>query len=153
MTPAELLLLAEYPQFPRTARDLMRVAGLEAAAALIHARRGTCLRIPIHAGGANPQGARQYALLQEIVGDPAARRMVAYWGGTVLSVPNCREAREARDKERMRADFDRLTLHQGYNATEAVTELALKYGTNYRSVEKALKKPDCERVVVQGCLF
>lgn len=147
MTPAELLELSSYPKFPRTARDLMRVAGLEAAAALIHARRGTCLRIPIHVGGG------QYALLQEIVGDPAAQRIVAYWSGTVLAVPNCKEAMEVRDKDRMRADFDHLTLQLGYNSTEAITELALKYGSSYRTVEKAMKKPDCERVAVQGCLF
>ena len=147
MTPAELLQLAEYPQFPRTARDLMRVAGLEAAAALIHERRGTFLRIPVRVGGG------QYALLQEIVGDPAAQRIVGYWGGTMLAIPNCREAMDARNKDRMRADYDRLTQREGYSSPEAINELTLKYNTNYRSVEKAMKQPDCERVVVQGCLF
>lgn len=153
MTPAELLALAEYPQFPRTARDLVRVAGLEAAAALIHARRGTVFRIPSVIGGGNPAGARQYDLLQEIVGEAAARRIVGYWGGQPLTVPSCKEAIEARDKNRMRADFDRLTLQHGYSAPEAVSELALKYDTSYRTVEKALARPDCERVAVQGCLF
>ncbi len=154
MTPELLLELSRYPLFPRTAADLIRIAGLDAAAALIMAWSGQEWPVPVCVGGGTAQGRRRYAQLSEIAGENAAKRIVAQYGGGMLIVPNLKEVRHQRDQDLIRAEFDRLTMRNGYSSRDAVFELGIKYGYAGRTIEKIIKRPDAELVeVVQGALF
>jgi hypothetical protein len=154
VTPAFLAELSRLPLFPRTARELIAVAGLEGAAALIAAWPGQEWPVPARIGGGTPAGVRRWAQLVEIVGEPAARRIVAWSPGGVLFVPNLKEVRWSWTQDRIRAEFDALTGKQGYSAREAVFELGIKFGCSHRAVEKTLKRPDnVLGEVAQGSLF
>ena len=153
MTPETLLELSALPQFPRTAAELMRIAGLHAAARLIGAWRGQEFPVPLHRRRTAPSE-RRYAQLAEIVGEAVAGRIVAHWGGQILYVPNCKEALTARNHDRIRAEFDRLTVIQGYSQPEAVFELGLFYDLTGKEIQNVLKQPDNEvRAVGQRSLF
>ena len=154
MTPDLLAELARLPLFPRTAADLIRIAGLEGAARIISAWGGASWPVPVRAGGVRPEGIRRWAHLCEIVGEPAAGRIVAYWGGSRLSIPNLKEVINSRNHDLMRAEFDLLTSRRGYSSPEAVFELCLKYDCTDKTVENALKRPNNVRTAeVQGSLF
>ena len=155
MTPEELQSLRSLPQFPRTAEELIHVAGLEAAARIISAWPGQEFPVPAVVGGGNLRGVRRYDQLAEIVGEPAARRIVAHWHGQRLSVPNCKEVKWSRDQDRIRTEFDRLTGAQGYSFAEAVFELGLAFNVTGRCVEQVLGRPDNAppAPVDQGSLF
>ena len=144
MSPELLAELSRLPLFPRTARDLIRVAGLEGAAALITAWPGQEWPVPARVGGGNPFGVRRWAQLVEIVGEPAAGRIVRWSPGGVLCVPNLKEVRWSHTQDKIRADFDRLTLTNGYSLREAVFELGIKYGCTGAAIQRALKRPDNE---------
>lgn len=156
MTPDDLRELSRLPLFPRTAVDLIRVAGLEGAARIISAWPGQEWPVPKRVGGGNPAGQRRWAHLCEIVGEPAAQRVVAYWGGGHLNIPNLKMVKWSRDKDVIRAEFDRLTTTLGYSSPEAVFELGIKYDVSGKAIENALKQPDnvkAEPVDSQGNLF
>lgn len=142
MTPAELAVLRGLPLFPRSAEDLIRVVGIEAAARLIAAWPGQDFPVPKRIGGGNAIGTRRWEQLVEVVGEPAARLIVAYWGGSSMPIPNCKEVRWARQQNVIRADFDRLTQQEGYSFTEAVFELGITNGVTGRCIELVLKRPD-----------
>lgn len=142
MSPEFLVELSRLPLFPRTAVDLCRVAGYEAAARLIKAWGGQEWPVPVRAGGVHRCGVQRYAQLAEIVGEAAAQRIVAYWGGSQLSIPNLKEVIWSYHKDKIRAEFDRLTMRQGYSGTEAIFELGIKYGVTGKAVSNALKRPD-----------
>lgn len=142
MTPETLTELARLPQFPRSARELMRVAGQEAAAALITAWPGQEFDVPRRVGGGNPAGERQWDRLVEIVQYEAARRIVMHWGGQPLDIPNCKEVLWARAQDRIRADYDRLTGAEGYSHRTAIFELGIAYGVVGRCIENVIKRPD-----------
>ena len=109
--------------------------------------------VPVCVGGGTAQGRRRYAQLSEIAGENAAKRIVAQYGGGMLIVPNLKEVRHQRDQDLIRAEFDRLTLRNGYSSRDAVFELGVKYGYAGRTIEKIIKRPDAELVdVVQGVL-
>lgn len=138
MTPSQLLDLG--PLLPQSARDIIQVAGIDAAAQLMTAWPGQEFLVPKRENS-NPRGARRYAMLAEIVGEPAARAIMAHWGGRFLIIPNCKEAIWARTQDHIRADFDLLT-GEGYSAREAVFELGIKYGVTGRCIDKVLSRPD-----------
>ncbi len=109
----------------------------------------------------NPRGMRRYEMLQEIVGDHAARRIVGHWGGTTLDVPSCKDALWARAHDKIRADYDNLTSSaKGYSHPEAVFELGLTYNLASRTIERVIARPSnpagqpiSEQDDSQGCLF
>jgi len=142
MTPDTLLDLSTLPQFPRTAADLMRIAGREAAARLISAWGGRGFPVPLYTRR-QPQAESRFAQLAGIVGESAARRIVAHWGGSRLDIPNCAEALTARQHDTMRAQYDHLTRVKGYSHPEAVWEIGLLHDhCTDRTVEKALSRPN-----------
>lgn len=155
MAPELLLELSRYPLFPKTAADLIRVAGLEGAARIITAWGGQEWPVPARVGGATAKGQRRYAHLCEIVGDAVAQRVVAWCGGGMLNVPNLKEVKHSRAQQLVRAEYDVLTLVKGYSSPEAVFELGIKFDLAGRTVEKIIKRPDSEltEVAGQGILF
>ena len=155
MTPELLLDLSRLPMFPRTAADLVRVAGLEGAAAIISAWGGQEWPVPRRVGGGNPKGQRRYAHLCEVAGEPVAQRIIAWCGGARLQVPNCKEVLWSRNQDLIRTEFDALTSVHGYSSPEAVFELGIKYGVTGKAIENVLKRPDNVKAQIeaQGCLF
>jgi len=159
MTPELLAELSRLPLFPRTARELIRVAGLEAAAQLISAWPGQEWPVPARVGGSNPAGVRRWAQLVEIVGEAPAACIVRWSPGGVLCVPNLKEVMWSYTQDKIRADFDRLTITGGYSLREAVFELGIKYGCTGAAIQRALKRPDnvlgeaAGLVPAQGALF
>jgi len=152
MTVEELEELARYPAFPKTASDLIRVAGTSAAAALISAWPGQEWPVPVRVGGGNNNGAVRYAQLLEIVGANAAQRIIDWAGGGLLIVPNLKAVIAQRDHDQIRARYDVLII-QGYSSRDAVFDIGIAYGIAQRTVEKIIKRPDCELKQAQGCLF
>lgn len=159
MTPELLAELSRLPLFPRSARDLIRVAGYEGAAALITAWPGQQFPVPAVIGGGNPAGARRWGMLVEIVGEPAAGRIVKWCPGADLYVPSLKEVTWQRTQDAIRAEFDRLTTLGGYSLREAVFELGIKYGCSGKAIENALARPDntlgetVAEMPAQGALF
>lgn len=152
MTADELQDLSLYPLFPKTAKDLILVAGLEAAAALITAWPGQDWPIPVRAGGASKQGEKRYAQLQEIVGDAAAKRIVTWGAGGTLIVPNLKVVIHQRNQERARQLYDQL-IRDGYSSREAIFEIGIKFLIAKRTMEKIVNQPNCQLVESQGNLF
>lgn len=142
MTPLELHDLSALTEYPRSAAELVRVAGLDAAAKLITAWPGQAFPVPIYTGRANARGARRFEMLAEIVGDQAARKIINHWPGHTLNIPNLKEARWARKQDTIRARYDTLTTQDGYSHNEAVFELGILHEITGRCVELVLKRPD-----------
>jgi hypothetical protein len=155
MTPETLLDLSALPQFPRTAAELVRVAGREAAARLIGAWGGRGFPVPRYTRR-QPQAERRFAQLAAVVGEAAALRIVAHWGGLRLDIPNCQEALNARRHDALRAQYDHLTRVKGYSHPEAVWEIGLTHAPiTDRTIEKALVQPNSPSAppAAQGDLF
>ena len=99
-------------------------------------------------------GARRWGQLVEIVGEPAATRIVRWAPGAALFIPNLKEVRWSQTQDAIRADFDRLTLTAGYSVREAVFELGIRYGVSGAAIQRTLKRPDnALGEAAQGCLF
>lgn len=154
MTPELLLELARLPMFPRTAAELIRVAGLEAAAGLIAAWPGQEFPIPKVVGGGNRHGERRWEQLVEIVGEVAAKRIVAWGPGSKLCIPNCKEVIWADAQDKIRTEYDGL-ITQGYSSPEAVFELGIKWRVTGTTVENIVKRPNNVKAEppVQASLF
>ena len=160
MTPELLAELSRLPLFPRGARDLIRVAGLDGAAQLVTAWPGQQFPVPAVIGGGNPAGARRWEQLVEIVGEPVATRIVKWAPGADLYIPSLKEVAWSRTLDQIRADFDRLTTTGGgYSRREAIFELGLKYDCSRTAIVNALAKPDnvlgeaATDAPLQGALF
>lgn len=155
MTPELLADLSRLPLFPRTAAELIRIAGLDAAARLISAWPGQEFPVPLHGARRNDKGERRFDRLAEIVGEPVALAIVRHWGGLKLTVPNCKEVLWTWRQDRIREAYDELTGKKGYSHPEAVFELGVSYGVTGRCVELVLKRPDNPQTPqpVQTCLF
>jgi hypothetical protein len=152
MTPAELKQLASLPAFPGTGRELLRVAGLEAAAALVTAWGGLTWPVPVVSEFSREEGYARMAELAAITGGAAAEQIVRHYGGTDLYIPNCRKALRQLAQARLIDDYDRL-LSQGLSATRAVFQLGQKYQMNYRSIQEALNRPSAVMTRPQRALF
>lgn len=155
MTPHLLDDLSRLPLFPRTAAELIRIAGREAAAKLIAAWPGQEFPVPLHGRRRNERGERRFDQLAEIVGEPAAQAIVRHWGGQKLTIPNCKEVLWSWRQDRIRETYDRLTGAEGYSHPEAVFEIGISHGITGRCVELVLKRPDNPRsaLPLQPSLF
>lgn len=154
MTPELLAELSRYPMFPRTAVDLIRVAGIDGAAALITAWPGQEWPAPKWPGGSTAQGARRWDQLVEIVGGDIAKRIIKWCGGSMLIVPNLKMVLHQRNQAVIRSEYDAL-IRGGYSSPEAVFELGIKFKFNGRAIERIIRQPDAELTppLGQGCLF
>lgn len=111
--------------------------------------------MPMREGGATPAGVRRYQQLVELIGESAARRVVAEWRGQKLYVPSLKEVLSDYIAQQVRDEFDQLSA-KGYSAPEAVFELGIKYDISGRWVERLLASPNAELASppeVQGSLF
>lgn len=127
---------------PYTAAHLLRAIGEEAALALLNALPGVQMTVPKHAGH-NPAGARRWAMLAEIAGREGMEKLAATFGGTVLEIPVCDEARKEARNRAIRAEFDRLTMAEGHSKAQAIYELGLAHRPiTYRQLEKIIDRPD-----------
>lgn len=142
VTSSELNAVRHLPQFPEQAEVLILVAGVEAAARLISAWGKQEWSVPVKPGGVTRAGIMQYARLEEIVGGQAAARIVKHWAGQRLYIPACEEAFEYLDRDLARAEFDRLTLKEGFSSPEAVSEISFLLNVSNRAVERWLAEPD-----------
>lgn len=140
MTPLLLLELSQYPKFPSTAAELIRVAGIDAASRLIAVWGGQTWPVPIRAGGVRPAGIKRYAQLSRLVGEFAAQRIVKHWGGSPLGIPNLKEMKYFRVQRLVRTEFDQLTTKGGYSSPDAVFELGVKFGLTGKAIENVLKR-------------
>lgn len=153
MTPEALRELSTLPGFPRTARELIGVAGMEAAARLITAWPGRTFPVPLRTRH-TPDGERRFAQLADVIGDAEATRIVKHWGGQPLYVPSCDIVQTQAQHDAIRAEFDALTRINGYSRPEAVWALCDIFKCSDRTIDKALDRPDNERVAAaQGSLF
>jgi hypothetical protein len=143
MTPAQLAALYAQPGFPAFARELIRVAGLEAAAALIDAWGGQEWRVPSVVGGGTHRGKQRWAALAEIVGEDAAERIVGAWPGEYIFIPFCAAAKGKALEAVLKKEYDALTT-QGWSHRDAVFHLGTKFRKNYRSIEKIINRPTIE---------
>jgi hypothetical protein len=81
ITPKLLAELTAYPSFPESAADLVRVLGLDDAAALISLWGGTVYLMPTVIGGGCAAGRRSWYRLVSATGGEAAKKLVSEWGG------------------------------------------------------------------------
>ncbi|MDR1063239.1 MAG: hypothetical protein LBL48_04795 [Azoarcus sp.] len=143
MTPAELARLAAMPAFPETARELIGVVGIHAAARLIREWPGQEFPVPAIVGGGNAAGVRRWEHLCEVVGADAAGQIVRHYGVARLYIPNLKRAKAQWGHDFARHEYDRLTKRDcGYSHDDAIREIALKIEVAYRTVERWLDKPD-----------
>ncbi len=141
LTPADLEAVRGL--LPYTALHLIAALGEEAALVLLKRLAGQTIAVPKHPDN-NPAGAKKWAMLEAIVGPEAMRKLVATWGGSVLDVPTCVEARrEARDRA-IRAEFDRLTMREKASKAQAIYEigLACQPPLTSRQIEKIVDRAD-----------
>ena len=117
---------------PATALELIELIGWAKTEVLIRELGG--VPYPIPRGTDNPRGgAERYARLEELVGGPAAQKILARYRGTVLSIPTCRTAfTRARDREIRRRCDEGATLET----------LAIEFRLTTRRISEILKIPD-----------
>ncbi|EXI92111.1 MAG: hypothetical protein AW12_00854 [Candidatus Accumulibacter sp. BA-94] len=109
---------------PYTALALIKALGAVPACTLINERPGITIVIPKHPN-ANASGAKRWAELAALIGDPAMQILAATWGGEPFSVPVCKKAREELRARRIRGHWDRLVNGEGLSGRQAVYEIGL----------------------------
>ncbi|MDR3055179.1 MAG: hypothetical protein LBU53_07235 [Zoogloeaceae bacterium] len=144
MTPEELKDLQANRRFPASAKELIDLIGLEATAALITAYPSQEVLIPVRPGGASLPGKHSWAQLVGMVGEDTAVLLCRDYGGQKLYVPSCAPAKEAKAhdilQKKIVADFDRLTMTEGYTAGKAAQKLGIAYGLSGRSIENFVNR-------------
>lgn len=127
---------------PYTAHALIAAIGEVAMCTLINEIPGVSIVIPRHAH-ANPAGARRWAELVALIGEPAMIRLAEKYGGEVLSIPVCKAARDELRARAIRALFDRLTTHENYSGRQANYEICLRFAPiTSRAVELICNRAD-----------
>lgn len=145
-------LAAVWSLLPYTAQALVGCLGAPAAAALLAARPGCQFMVPKHADR-HPSGARRWAELAAIIGDEAMEKLAARWGGDVIEIPVCKEARNELRARAIRAEFDRLT-GAGHSGAQAVYEIGLAFAPiTSRAIELICGRGDAGQTVEQAELF
>lgn len=146
-------LRAVWSLLPYTAQALMQCLGDEPAARLLAARPGCTLMIPKHPNH-NPAGARRWAELVDIVGEEGMYLLAKRWGGDVLDIPVCKEARAELRNRAIRAEFDRLTRDEAYSGKQAIYEIGLAFAPiTSRAIELICRRGDAGQAVEQAELF
>ncbi len=122
------ILPDDLPRLPDRMRDLIRLAGIEAAVNLSNALGGLNIRFPKHEA-ANRYGAAAFRRLAELVGEDATRALCAEYGGEQIAIPRCHAWRQ---------EFRARAIRRAFDAGATVPELAKRYGVTYRTIEKLL---------------
>ena len=146
-------LPAIYGLLPGTARALIDALGVTHACALLNARPGCEIRVPKHADR-HPEGTRRWAELVGIVGTDGTQALATHWGGEILDVPTCDQARREIRHRAIRAEFDRLTTEAGLSGRQAIYEIGLQYAPiSSRAIEMICGRADVGQADVQAELF
>ena len=115
---------------PETARLLAGCMGVDAAVALLNAWPGVEVKVP-RFPDANPAGAKRWAQMAAVIGEPAMRKLAALYGGTVLEIPLCSRVQQEKRNRVIRRDFDQLTFKPpagiGLSKADAVQEIGIRY--------------------------
>lgn len=115
---------------PETARLLVGCMGVEAAVALLNTWPGVEVKVP-RFPDANPAGAKRWAQMAAVIGEPAMRKLAALYGGTVLEIPLCSRVQQEKRNRVIRQDFDRFTSKPpagiGLSKADAVQEIGMRY--------------------------
>ncbi|MDR3351744.1 MAG: hypothetical protein LBO00_01745 [Zoogloeaceae bacterium] len=152
MTPAELAALLPLPAFPATGRELARVAGQQATAALITHWGGQKWPVPVMSELSRDDARNRYAELVALVGSTAAAQIVRHYGGRPLYVPNCKKVRHQLAQLRLVRDYEEL-LAQGLSSAAAVFKLGPRYGLSGRQIEARVNAPTSIPEKMQADLF
>jgi hypothetical protein len=118
---------ARADELPATARELVRMIGLDATIQLVQMFGGDELVMPQKVRGTS----RLWDLLVEVIGEHAATRLVDETAGTRLYVPTCQAALlSERNREIARA----------YDAGEHFDAIRRRYKVSRRHLWRLLKK-------------
>lgn len=135
MTTNVQALAAHAHLLPEQARQIAALIGVAPALQLVERLGGTTFPV---AKRANRIGEARFAILEDVVGIQAAEQLTAYYGGTKLYIPNCKDAlRRVRNADMIR-EFDRR-ITQGETARDVVFDLAIRYRLADRVVWDILK--------------
>lgn len=127
---------------PYTALGLIATIGAPAACTLLNERPGVQIMVPRHPD-ANPSGARRWAELAELIGEPAMVALAARFGGEAISVPVCKAARDELRDRAMRAMYDRLTRVERFSGRQAIYEIGLQFAPiTSRAIEGICTRSD-----------
>jgi hypothetical protein len=141
MTPDQLAALYKQPGFPAMGKELIAVVGLTAAATLMTKWSGNRFRVPVVVGGKTPPGKRRWTKLVDVVGERAAECIVRQWPGGLIYIPGGDVAERQSITECVKREYDRLTSREcGLSHDDAVFELVIQFGLNYRSIERHLNR-------------
>lgn len=129
---------------PETALTLVRCVGTEAAIALLNTWPGVEIRVP-RFPDAHPSGARRWMQIANVIGEIAMQKLASLYGGTMLEIPLCSRARQAKRNRIICRDFDHLTGKPpegiGLSKTEAVQEIGMRYAPiSARQIESILNR-------------
>lgn len=125
--------LSPYPIYredlPETAHELIDLIGWDKTKVLIRELGGAPYPVPLWTDN-NRGGAERYARLEELVGGPAAQKILGRYRGTVLYVPTCRTAfSRARDRE----------IHRRYDKGATWEQLILEFRLSNCRIREILK--------------
>jgi hypothetical protein len=140
MTPADLATVEAL--LPYTAQALIGCLGPAPAAALLAARPGCTLLIPKHPDK-HPAGAKRWDELAGIIGEEAMHHLAKRYGGDVIDIPTCKQARDELRNRAIRKEFDRLTREEKLSGNQAVYEVGLKFAPiSSRAIELICGRAD-----------
>ncbi|MBL8396146.1 MAG: hypothetical protein JNK99_15610 [Candidatus Accumulibacter sp.] len=127
---------------PYTALVLIATIGAAAACTLLNERPGVTINLP-RRPDANPAGARRWAELAELIGEPAMAALAARFGGEVLSIPVCKAARAELRARAIRAMYDRLIGVERFSGRQAIYEIGLAFAPiTSRAIEGICTRAD-----------
>ena len=122
---------------PDSAKDLIRVIGLQPALALIQAKSGQVFMVP---KGKRWTGQLFMEELAEIMGQEAVEIFCREYGGMYFTVPSCKRAFAAMRQAHVRKQFDALTQSANpISARAAVNRLASEFDLSQKTIWTYIK--------------
>lgn len=134
------------PLLPAVGMEIVELIGLEAALSLFARFGGTERRFNKAADSSGPAGTR-FKEIAAVVGKDNALRLGAEFGSELVYIPQCLRGLRAYRRRQMVLDYDQLL--KSMSAREAANQIARRYGTSYRTVEKAANgesRPSCTKM-------
>ena len=122
-------LAAHLAHLPQSIQDLLPIIGVDAALALVNARGGIAITVPL-----DPKPGHW---MSAIIGYPELQALSANYGGEQIEVPRCHRALQAAREQQILADVD---------AGHTINSIALRHGYTRRGINKMRErhrnKPD-----------
>lgn len=124
---------------PATATELVRLIGLEKTLALVSACGGTEMSFPKQKDG---PGAANFARLAEVIGAATVRRLAAEYSNEFVYIPRCLRAMNALRHRKIIVEYTALIGKT--SARQAANQLAIRFRTTSRSIEKIVNGEPCK---------